>query len=40
MFLACFEKQGDVWAYEVENRLQGCIDLVAVEAINFTKMTE
>jgi len=30
-----FEKQGDMWAYEVENRLQECIDLVAAEAINL-----
>ena len=34
-----FQKQGDVWAFEVENRLQGCIDLAAAEAINFTIMT-
>jgi len=25
-----------VWAYEVENRFLGYIDLVAAEAINFT----
>jgi len=37
--LECFEKQGDVWACGVENRLQGCIDLVAAEVINFTIMT-
>ena len=34
-----FWKQGDMWAFEVKNRLQGCIDLVAAEAINFTMMT-
>jgi len=27
--------QEDVWAYEVENRLPGCIDIVAAEAINL-----
>jgi len=37
--LECFEKQGNMWPYEAENRLQGCIGLVAAEAINFTIMT-
>ena len=26
-------KRGDLWAYEVQNRLSGCIDLVAAEAV-------
>ena len=31
--LECCKERGDVWASEVENRLQGCIDLVAAEAV-------
>ena len=31
--LECCKERGDLWASEVENRLQGCIDLVAAEAV-------
>ena len=31
--LECCGKRGDTWASEVQNRLHGCIDLVAAEAI-------
>ena len=31
--LECCNKRGDAWASEVRNRLCGCIDLVAAEAI-------
>lgn len=31
--LECCTERGDLWACEVENRLQGCIDLVAAEAV-------
>ena len=31
--LQCCEERGDSWAAEVQNRLYGCIDLVAAEAI-------
>ena len=31
--LECCTKRGDSWAYEVQTRLQGCIDLVAAEAV-------
>ena len=31
--LECCRDRGDLWASEVENRLQGCIDLVAAEAV-------
>ena len=31
--LECCSKRGDAWASEVQNRLHGCIDLVAAEAI-------
>jgi len=31
--LECCKERGDLWASEVENRLHGCIDLVAAEAI-------
>jgi len=37
--LLAFRMQGDMWAYEVEDRLLGCIDLVAAENINFSIMT-
>ena len=30
--LECCTERGDQWASEVENRLQGCFDLVAAEA--------
>ncbi len=30
--LECCGKRGDIWASEVQNRLHGCIDLVAAEA--------
>lgn len=30
--LECCKERGDLWASEIENRLQGCIDLVAAEA--------
>ena len=30
--LECCQERGDLWASEVEKRLQGCIDLVAAEA--------
>ncbi len=31
--LECCGKRGDIWASEVQNRLHGCIDFVAAEAI-------
>ena len=31
--LECCKERGDQWASEVENRLKGCIDLVAAEAV-------
>ena len=31
--LECCDKRGDSWAAEVQNRLHGCIDLVAAEAV-------
>ena len=31
--LECCKERGDLWAFEVKNRLQGCIDLVAAEAV-------
>ncbi len=31
--LECCKERGDLWASEVENCLQGCIDLVVAEAI-------
>ena len=31
--LECCDKRGDTWASEVQNRLCGCLDLVAAEAI-------
>ena len=31
--LECSKERGDLWASEVENHLQGCIDLVAAEAV-------
>ena len=31
--LKCCKEREDLWASEVENRLQGCIDLVVAEAI-------
>ena len=30
--LECCKERGDLWASEIENRLQGCMDLVAAEA--------
>ena len=30
--LECCKERGNLWASEIENRLQGCIDLVAAEA--------
>lgn len=32
MILECCSKRGDLWALEVQDRLHGCIDLVAAEA--------
>lgn len=41
--LECCKERGDLWGSEVENRLQGCIDLVAAEAVYhdacFSKFT-
>ena len=34
--LECCIKRGDAWASDVQNRLHGCIDLVAAEAIYHT----
>ena len=31
--LECCDQRGDLWASEVKNRLHGCIDLVAAEAV-------
>ena len=31
--LECCIKRGDSWAYEVQTRLEGCIDLVVAEAV-------
>ena len=31
--LECCRKRGDAWGYEVQDRLHGCIDLVAAEAV-------
>ncbi|CAB3993685.1 Hypothetical predicted protein, partial [Paramuricea clavata] len=31
--LKCCDERGDSWAAEVQNRLHGCIDLVAAEAV-------
>ena len=31
--LECCKERGDLWASEVENCLQGCIDLFAAEAV-------
>ena len=33
LLLECCKEKGDLWASEVENHLQGCIDLVAAEAV-------
>lgn len=35
--LKCCREREDQWASEVENRLQGCIDLVAAEAVYHDK---
>ena len=34
--LECCIKRGDAWASDVQNRLDGCIDLVAAEVIYHT----
>ena len=31
--LECCRKRGDMWALEIQDRLHGCIDLVAAEAV-------
>ena len=38
-YLQSSRMQGDMLAYEVEDRLLGCIDLVAAKTINFSIMT-
>ena len=35
-FLECCRKRGNAWAFKIQDRLHGRIDLVAVEAVYHT----